>query len=62
MKVKEEVIKEVHRLVNTKLYQEYPCLDMANLEVHPEGSKKMWEVEWIVEAYEKALSDTKTVS
>jgi len=51
--MKRTLIKEVHKVANTNLYQKYPSLDMSNLEKHPEGHFKLWEVEWIINTYEK---------
>ena len=45
------MIDRVHKKANELLYKRYPSKDMSNLNKHPEGSIKRWEVEIILEAY-----------
>lgn len=65
-KINDNLIEAVHRIVNNRLYKEYPCLGMANLKVHTEGSIKLHIVKRVLEAeeryYEKNLSNTKDLS
>ncbi len=51
-------LNEVHRKANTELYLKYPLTDMANLEKHPEGHWKLWEIEWIIRTYEELKCDS----
>ncbi len=49
--IDDAMVAQVHKLANERLYKEYPTLDMANFEKHPEGSIKLWQVKLILEAY-----------
>lgn len=49
--IDDAIIKQVHKLANERLYQNFPLFDMAYLSEHPEGHFKLGEVELILEAY-----------
>ena len=55
MKITESLIEAVHRIVNEKLYKEYPCFGMADISEHPEGSIKLWEIGLVSNSYHHFL-------
>jgi len=53
MKITEELVDRVFRQVNEEIEKDYPSLDMANLQEHPEGSVKRWQVFYMLKAYKE---------
>ena len=45
----DKLIDKIHKIVNDRIFRDYPALDMAN---HPEGHIKKWEIVYILEVYE----------